>query len=658
LKSDYTPCGDQPEAIAQLTENLEDRVKDQVLLGVTGSGKTFTMANVIAKINRPALVLAHNKTLAAQLFAEFRELFPENAVEYFVSYYDYYQPEAYIPTTDTYIEKDSSINEEIDKMRHSATRAVLERRDVIVVASVSCIYGIGAPDTYYNLMVRAFKGQQIDRDAILKKLVEIQYERNDIDFHRGTFRARGDVVEVFPAHESETAIRLEFFGDELESISEIDPLRGKVKKQLSDVAIYPCSHYVTYKDMLEKTIADIKEELNQRLDEFRAESKLVEAQRLEQRTLYDLEMLKEMGYCTGIENYSRHLTGRAPGESPYTLMDYFPRDFLMIVDESHVTVPQVGGMYKGDRSRKQNLVEYGFRLPSALDNRPLKFHEFEERLNQTVFVSATPAEYELERSKGLVVEQIIRPTGLMDPRIEVKPAADQVDDLYAEIKKRTEKKQKVLITTLTKRMAEDLTQYYADLGMRVEYLHSDIHTLERYEIIRNLRLDHYDVLVGVNLLREGLDIPEVSLVAILDADKEGFLRGERALIQTVGRAARNVEGTVILYADKITRSMRVCIDETNRRRSIQEAYNTEHGITPQTIRKNIFEIRESIHEADYVTIGPDEELPDVKDTGELEKMIEGLRKQMKKAAEDLEFEKAADLRDRIKKLEEMELKVG
>ncbi len=659
LLSDYTPCGDQPEAIAELTGNLEDGVKNQVLLGVTGSGKTFTMANVIARLNRPALVLAHNKTLAAQLFAEFRELFPHNAVEYFVSYYDYYQPEAYIPSTDTYIEKDSSINEEIDKMRHSATRAVLERRDVIVVASVSCIYGIGAPDAYYNLMVRAFQGQQIDRDAVLKKLVEIQYERNDVDFHRGTFRVRGDVVEVFPAHESETAVRLEFFGDELESIAEIDPLRGKPIRQLSSVAIYPCSHYVTYKDMLEKTIAGIKEELDMRLDEFRQENKLVEAQRLEQRTLYDLEMLKEMGYCTGIENYSRHLTGRQPGESPYTLMDYFPREFLMIVDESHVTVPQVGGMYKGDRSRKQNLVEYGFRLPSALDNRPLKFHEFEQRLNQAVFVSATPAEYEMKRSEGLVVEQIIRPTGLMDPRIEVKPATDQVDDLYAEIRARAEKKQKVLVTTLTKRMAEDLTQYYADLGMRVEYLHSDIHTLERYEIIRNLRMDWFDVLVGVNLLREGLDIPEVSLVAILDADKEGFLRGERALIQTVGRAARNVDGTVILYADNMTRSMRVCIDETNRRRSIQEAYNKEHGITPQTIQKNIFEIRESVYEADYVTVGQEtSDLPDVKDTGELEEMIEGLRKQMKKAAEDLDFEHAAELRDKIKRLEEMELKVG
>ncbi|MFO8056293.1 MAG: excinuclease ABC subunit UvrB [bacterium] len=659
LKSDYTPCGDQPQAIDELSGNLKEDVKNQVLLGVTGSGKTFTIANVIAEVNRPALVLAHNKTLAAQLYAEFRELFPDNAVEYFVSYYDYYQPEAYIPTTDTYIEKDSSINEEIDKMRHSATRAVLERRDVIVVASVSCIYGIGAPDTYHDLMLRAFQGQQIDRDAVLRKLVEIQYERNDVDFHRGTFRVRGDVVEVFPAHESETAIRLEFFGDELETISEIDPLRGKVKRRLSDVAIYPSSHYVTYKDMLEKAIQDIKEELNQRLEEFRSENKLVEAQRLEQRTLYDLEMLKEMGYCTGIENYSRHLTGRQPGEAPYTLMHYFPEDYLLIVDESHVTIPQVGGMYKGDRSRKQNLVEFGFRLPSALDNRPLQFHEFEQRLNQVIYVSATPAEYEMQKSGGLVVEQIIRPTGLMDPQIEVKPAGNQVDDLYDEVQERIKKNQKVLITTLTKRMAEDLTQYYADLGMRVEYLHSDIHTLERYEIIRNLRMDQYDVLVGVNLLREGLDIPEVALVGILDADKEGFLRGERALIQTVGRAARNVEGTVILYADRITRSMRVCIDETNRRRSIQDAYNQENGITPQTIQKNIYDIRESVYEADYVTVEAEaSDLPDVKDPAEIPKMIEGLRSRMKQAADELDFEKAAEIRDRIKRLEEIELKVG
>ncbi|HUT52019.1 MAG TPA: excinuclease ABC subunit UvrB [bacterium] len=658
LISSFRPAGDQPRAIAELVSNLNRGLPHQVLLGVTGSGKTFTMANVMAEVNRPALVLAHNKTLAAQLYAEFKELFPRNAVEYFVSYYDYYQPEAYIPSSDTYIEKDSAINEEIDKMRHSATRAVLERRDVVVVASISCIYGIGSPEAYHGLMLRLFQGQEASRDAVLEKLVSILYERNDVDFHRGTFRVRGDVVEVFPAHESDKAIRLEFFGDTVEAISEIDPLRGKVIRRLPDAAIYPSSHYVTYQDTLERALVTIELELNERLNELHAQNKLVEAQRLEQRTRYDLEMMKEMGFCSGIENYSRHLTGRAPGEAPYTLIDYFPDDFIMFIDESHQSIPQAGGMYRGDRSRKETLVEFGFRLKSALDNRPLKFEEFEAKLKQAIYVSATPADYELKKSGGLVAEQIIRPTGLIDPRIEVRPAGDQVDDLYSEILERVNKKDKVLVTTLTKRMAEDLTQYYQDLGLRVEYLHSDIHTLERYDIIRNLRLDKFDVLVGINLLREGLDIPEVALVAILDADKEGFLRGERALIQTVGRAARNVNGTVILYADRVTRSMEVCMNETNRRRKIQEEYNREHGITPASIKKNISEIRRSVYERDYVTIEPEEDLPAVKDAGELERMIAELRAEMRKAAKDLQFERAASLRDKIKDLEKMDIFLG
>ncbi len=658
LTTGFTPTGDQPRAIEELCQDLDQGQAQQVLLGVTGSGKTFTMANVIARQNRPALVLAHNKTLAAQLFAEFKELFPRNAVEYFVSYYDYYQPEAYIPSSDTYIEKDSSINEEIDKMRHSATRAVLERRDVIVVASVSCIYGIGSPQAYKDLMVRVFQGQEIDRDAMLQKLVDIQYERNDVDFHRGVFRVRGDVVEVFPASESERAIRIQFFGEVVESISEIDPLRGKAVRGLADAAIYPSSHYVTYRDCLEKAIVNIEHELAGRLSELESQNKLVEAQRLMQRTRYDLEMLCEMGYCTGIENYSRHLTGRKPGEAPYTLLDYFPRDFIMFIDESHQTIPQVTGMYKGDRSRKKTLVEFGFRLPSALDNRPLRFEEFEKRLTQAVYVSATPAEYELEKSGGLVVEQIIRPTGLMDPRIEVRPAGDQVDDLYSRILERIEAGEKVLVTTLTKRMAEDLTEYYIDLGLRVRYLHSDIHTLERYDIIRGLRLDEFDVLIGINLLREGLDIPEVSLVAVLDADKEGFLRGEKALIQTTGRAARNVNGTVILYADAVTRSMQACMEETNRRRVIQEQYNRERGITPRTIKKNIQQIRVSIYEQDYVTIEPEAGPAPARDRTELESMIAGLRQEMKEAARELEFERAAELRDRIKDLERTEVKMA
>ncbi len=657
LISTYKPKGDQPKAISELVSNLNDGMENQVLLGVTGSGKTFTMANVIAETNRPALVLAHNKTLAAQLYAEFKELFPRNAVEYFVSYYDYYQPEAYIPVSDTFIEKDSSVNEEIDKMRHSATRAVLERRDVLVVASVSCIYGIGHPDAYRGLMVRLFKGQETDRDEILQKLVDIQYERNDIDFHRGTFRVRGDVVEIFPAHSSEHAIRIEWFGDEIDAISEIDPLRGKVIRPMEDAAIYPSSHYVTYKDVIDKAIIEIELELLEYLKHLEAENKLVEAQRIEQRTRYDIEMLKEMGYCTGIENYSRHLTGRAKGDSPYTLLDYFPDDFLMFIDESHQSVPQVGGMYRGDRSRKTNLVDYGFRLPSAIDNRPLKFDEFEEKLNQTIFVSATPADYELEKSGGLIIEQIIRPTGLIDPKIDVRPAGDQVDDLYSEICGRIKKKEKVLVTTLTKRMAEDLTSYYQDLGLRVEYLHSDVHTLERYDIIKNLRLDKFDVLVGINLLREGLDIPEVSLVAILDADKEGFLRGEKALIQTVGRAARNVNGTVILYADKMTRSMKVCIDETDRRREIQQDYNEKNGITPMSIIKSITEIRRSEAEKDFRN-DPGDDLPDIADKKELTKMIKDLRQKMKESAKKLDFEKAADYRDKIRDLEKLDIFFG
>jgi excinuclease ABC subunit B len=655
LVTGYQLTGDQPRAVAELEKNLRAGVGHQVLLGVTGSGKTFTVANVIARLNRPALVLAHNKTLAAQLYAEFKELFPHNAVEYFVSYYDYYQPEAYLPSTDTYIEKDSAINEEIDKMRHAATRAVLERRDTIVVASVSCIYGIGSPEAYHGLMVRLFPGDRVERDEVLTRLVEIRYERNDIDFHRGTFRVRGDVVEVFPAHETEVAIRLEFFGDEIESIAEIDPLRGKVLRTLPDVAIYPASHYVSFRETLETAVKTIEAELTDRLGTLYQNNKLVEAQRLDQRTHYDLEMIKEMGYCTGIENYSRHLTGRAPGEPPYTLIDYFPADFLMIIDESHQSVPQVGGMFRGDRSRKESLVEYGFRLPSAVDNRPLTFTEFEARLGQVIYVSATPADYELAKADGLVVEQIIRPTGLIDPRIEVRPATDQVDDLYAEILKRIEAHEKVLVTTLTKRMAEDLTEYYHNLGVRVEYLHSDVHTLERYDIIRNLRLDKFDVLVGVNLLREGLDIPEVSLVAILDADKEGFLRGERALIQTVGRAARNVNGFVILYADKVTRSMRVCFEETERRRGIQAEYNRQHHITPQTIVKNISQIRRDVAEMDYLTVEPEPDLPEIDDPAEIPAMIASLRQQMKQAAESLNFERAAEIRDQVRALEKLGL---
>src|SRR5512136_1022259 len=587
LISEFEPRGDQPQAIEQLSEAILKGVPHQVLLGVTGSGKTFTMANVIERVQKPTLVISHNKTLAAQLYGEFKDLFPENAVEYFVSYYDYYQPEAYIPSTDTYIEKDTQINEDIDKMRHSATRSLLERNDVIIVASVSCIYGLGSPEAYHGMLLYLEKGMTLSREEILSKLVEIQYERDDIDFHRGTFRVRGDVIEVFPAHEESKAIRIELLGDEVDALSEIDPLRGKVLQPLDKLPIYPGSHYVTPPDRMQTAIQNIRQELKERVGWFRSQNRLLEAQRLEQRTNFDLEMLEELGYCQGIENYSRHLTGRRPAEPPPTLLDYYPKDFLLFIDESHVTIPQLVGMYRSDRSRKETLTEYGFRLPSALDNRPLMFEEFQERVRQVIYVSATPADFELKKSQSRVVEQIIRPTGLSDPSITVKPAKSHVDDLLGEIRKRVKKKERVLVPTLTKRMAEDLTEYYADLGIQVKYLHSDIDTLDRVEILRDLRLGKFDVLIGINLLREGLDLPEVSLVAILDADKEGFLRSTKSLIQTMGRAARNVDGKVIMYADKVTDSMSNAISETNRRRQIQAEYNEEHNITPKTIIKSI-----------------------------------------------------------------------
>ncbi len=657
--TEFEPKGDQTKAIAELSRGVDQGEPHQVLLGVTGSGKTFTIANVIQAVQRPVLVIAHNKTLAAQLYGEFKTLFPENAVEYFVSYYDYYQPEAYLPSTDTYIEKDASINEEIDKLRHSATRSLIERNDVIIVASVSCIYGLGSPEAYSGMLLRLEEGMEIPRDDVLRKLVEIQYERNDIDFHRGTFRVRGDVVEIFPAYEEEKAIRVEFFGDAVDSISLIDSLRGKKLGRISKLAVFPGSHYVTTKDTVRRAIAAIREELGERLRELHGENKLVEAQRLEQRTKFDMEMMEEMGYCQGIENYSRHLTGRKPGEPPPTLMEYLPGNALIIIDECHATIPQLVGMYRGDRSRKETLVNYGFRLPSALDNRPLMFKEYEALENQRIYVSATPAEYELQKARGRIVEQIIRPTGLMDPEIVVKPIQHQVDDLLSEIRDRGNKGERVLVTTLTKRMAENLTAYYQGLGIKVRYLHSDIHTLERVSIIRDLRLGEFDVLIGVNLLREGLDIPEVSLVAILDADKEGFLRSERSLIQTSGRAARNLAGQVIMYADTITASILNCLNETKRRREIQRRYNEEYGITPESIKKSIHDILASIYEADYVTVPvisedrkmyyPEEELP---------VMIKRLKEEMKEAARNLEFEKAAELRDRIKELTGILIEMG
>ena len=655
LVAPFTPQGDQPQAIDKLAEGVEKNIKHQTLLGVTGSGKTFTMANVISRMNRPALVIAPNKTLAAQLYNEFRELFPHNAVRYFVSYYDYYQPEAYLPSTDTYIEKDASINDEIDKLRHSATKSLLERRDAIIVASVSCIYGLGSPESYFELMVYLEEGMVIERDNILRKLVDIQYERNDYDFHRGTFRVRGDIVEIFPAYEDLSAVRIEFFGDTVEALFEIDPLRGKVQRRVRQAAIYPASHYVTTKERIKQAVRAIREELKERLEVLRKENKLLEAQRLEQRTLYDLELLEEMGYCPGIENYSRHLTGRNPGEPPPTLLSYFPDDFLLFIDESHVTVPQIGGMYRGDRSRKETLVEYGFRLPSALDNRPLNFSEFEASVSQTIYVSATPANYEREKSCGMVIEQVIRPTGLIDPKVIVRPARSQVDDLLEEIRKRVEESERVLVTTLTKRMAEDLTDYYQDLAVKVRYLHSDIETLERVEIIRDLRKGTFDVLVGINLLREGLDLPEVSLVAILDADKEGFLRSERSLIQTIGRAARNVKGTVILYADTMTDSMKRAIDETNRRRRLQAEFNKKHGITPQTVVHSLGTPMVEAYETDYVTVSVAAEREERYRPDEISRMVQQLKKEMKQAAAQLDFEKAAELRDRIKELQEREI---
>ncbi len=658
LKSDYAPRGDQPQAIEELTAGILRGDGHQVLLGVTGSGKTFTMANVVQRVQRPTLVLAHNKTLAAQLYGEFKELFPENAVEYFVSYYDYYQPEAYVPTTDTYIEKDSAINEEIDKLRHSATRSLLSRSDVLIVASVSCIYGLGSPEAYYGMLVRLETGMELDRNDLLRRLVEIQYTRNDVDFHRGTFRVRGDTVEIFPAYEEKRALRIEFFGDEVEGIAEIDPLRGQVLDRLSRTAVFPASHYVATRPTLERAIRDIQEELRERIQHFRGEKMLLEAQRIEQRTLFDIEMIEEMGYCQGIENYSRFLDGRKVGEPPATLIDYFPEDALLFIDESHVSVSQVGAMYRGDRSRKETLVNYGFRLPSALDNRPLTFEEFEGKGLQTVYVSATPGDYELRRAQGVVVEQIVRPTGLVDPPIEVRPARNQVDDLIEEIRLTVKNGHRILVTTLTKRMAEDLTGYLEELGIRVRYLHSDIDTLARMEILRDLRLGKFDVLVGINLLREGLDLPEVALVAILDADKEGFLRSQRSLIQTCGRAARNVEGRVIMYADVTTRSMAACLEETARRREAQLAYNAEHGITPESVKKSLRTILEDIAEKDYVELPlVAEEEGEYRSADELKREIAKVKKEMLAAAAALEFEKAAELRDRLLGLERRELGV-
>jgi excinuclease ABC subunit B len=706
LRTPFQPTGDQPEAIKQLVRGLKEQKSSQALLGVTGSGKTFTMANVIAQVHLPTLILCHNKTLAAQLFSEFREFFPNNAVEYFVSYYDYYQPEAYVPSTDTYIEKDAQINDEIDKLRHSATRSLLERNDVIIVSSISCIYGLGSPEAYEGLLLYLETGKETKRQDVLKKLVEIQYKRNDVDFHRGTFRVRGDIVEIFPAYEEERAIRVEFFGDEIETISEIDPLRGIRIQKLPRVTIYPGSHYVTTVENRKRAIDSIREELREHLQHLNANGKLLEAQRLSQRTLFDLEMMEELGYCQGVENYSRHLTGRGPGAAPPTLLEYFPKDWLLIVDESHVSVPQIGGMYRGDRARKMNLVEHGFRLPSALDNRPLSFEEWEKCIHRTIYVSATPGDYELNATGGEVVEQVIRPTGLLDPVVEVRKATTQVDDLLTEIRKRVERKERVLVTTLTKRLAEDLTRFYQEQRVRVKYLHSDIDTLERIEILRDLRLGVFDVLIGINLLREGLDLPEVSLVAILDADKEGFLRSYRSLIQTIGRAARNSEGQVILYADRITDSMRKALDETSRRRTLQEEYNQKHGITPTTIQKaipapltapqddesgkvirltdkaqlakralrtgvgsshgkSLWSAAEpaNVALANLDLLDPASRVDEIRElAGEyfismegLPQVIQKMSEEMKEAARALQFERAADLRDRIKRLKVLSL---
>ncbi len=666
LITEFKPAGDQPAAVEMLADGIQAGLRGQVLLGVTGSGKTFTIANVIAKVQRPSLVIAPNKTLAAQLFSEFKELFPHNAVEYFVSYYDYYQPEAYIPQSDSYIEKDSSINEAIDKMRHSATRSLLTRKDVLIVASVSCIYGLGSPDEYKNMHLFLRVGDEYPIEEVQRRLVFMQYERNDMSFHRGTFRVRGDVLDIFPVHEEERAIRVEFFGDSVEALAIIDPLRGMVTERLQEYSVFPGSHFVTSKDRLQKACATIKDELRLRLEDFQQGNRLVEAQRLEQRTMFDLEMIHELGYCNGIENYSRHLTGKQPGAPPPNLLDYFPEDYLIFIDESHIAIGQLNGMYNGDRSRKQTLVDYGFRLPSALDNRPLRFDEFVGRINQVVYISATPGSYELEQVEGRVVEQVIRPTGLLDPRIEVRPATSQVDDLLEEIRLRADRGEAVLVTTLTKRMAEDLTDYYEKLGIRVRYLHSDIKTLERIELIRDLRKGEFDVLIGINLLREGLDIPEVSLVAILDADKEGFLRSERSLIQTCGRAARNSEGMVIMYADVVTGSMRYTIDETDRRRKIQETYNRQHGIEPKTIISSVKDsMQQHLKNSGYIVddyqqhlLATAEEAPFFSSVKDLEKEIRKLEGEMRAAAKELAFEKAAELRDRIKKIRLMEIELG
>jgi excinuclease ABC subunit B len=655
LSTDFVPRGDQPNAIKKLTKGLADGRNHQVLLGVTGSGKTFTIANVIANINRPTLVIAHNKTLAAQLYGEFKELFPENAVEFFVSYYDYYQPEAYLPTTDTYIEKDSLINDDIDRLRHSATRAVLERRDVVVVASVSCIYGIGSPKDYMDMHLLIEQNMRSERDGILKELVEMQYSRSDTDFKRGTFRVRGDIVEVHPSFAFDRVVRIEFFGDTIESIFEADPLTGHRIRELRKIALFPNSHWLTPKDRLETALVNIEKEMKERTEDFLQQGKIIEARRIEERTRFDLEMLKEFNYCHGIENYSRHLSGRAPGEPPYTLIDYFPEDFITVIDESHATVPQLRGMYEGDRSRKQNLINFGFRLPSALDNRPLKFNESEKKIMQSIYVSATPGQYELDRSLNAIVEQVIRPTGLIDPKPYVRGVSGQVDDLLAEIRKRVGRKERVLVTTLTKKMAEDLTDYYTQLGIRARYLHSDIDTLERVGIIRDLRSGKFDVLIGVNLLREGLDIPEVSLVAILDADKEGFLRSERSLIQTTGRAARHINGEVIFYADVMTGSLKKALDETNRRRHIQEEYNKKMKITPETVKSNIKDITSSIYESDYWTVSYAAEAAEY---GSYEENLKNLEIEMKEAAKSLEFERAAGIRDKIREIREKIIEEG